>query len=437
MNRMLLPLALAILGLLLLLGCGGGLRHLGQLAGSRQVTSTDPPTLTITAAPANNATLSEGEFILEGVVAAPGGLRAEHPLMLVVTDLDSGLSVEYPLLANFDIMEADGELSSSYFDPGTGEFRLDAETEFALEGSGPRQLELILTDAFDREDRWTATITIDPPRSWFDRPAGIASRAAFEAQMLDALEAYRSLLGSLTFEAPYETPDLDRDILDAVWLCYKTCVDAPQGMAGAEAGLALETTIEGLLVEQGSTSDPGELAWREALTGAAAELREDRVVKAETALNLLFHKARPTYDQTTHIGRIEQAYFDHTSVHSQIQTGPEGPLSWPDDMVARFRVVYFQDTGAPPRVMRALSSWDPNGVTPNSGDPDEPVMELIVNFWDQDTDGAVDHIDWEGFEYLPETQQHGPLPGLPQDYGHTITPLSHFLGSRYASWGAL
>lgn len=84
--------------------------------------------------------------------------------------------------------------------------------------------------------------------------------------------------------------------------------------------------------------------------------------------------------------------------------------------------------------MRALGSWDPNGVTPNSGDPDAPVMELIINFWDQDTDGAVDLIDWEGFEYVPETQQNGPLPGLSQDYGHIITPLSH---SRYASWGAL
>lgn len=324
MLRSLHLMTLTLVCLTPLLGCGGGWRNIAQMFGSQNVTSTDPPTLTITTAPANNATMSEGEFILEGVVSAPGGLRAEHPLMLVVTDLDSGLAVEYPLLANFDIMAADGDLNSSYFDPGTGEFRLDTATEFALEGSGPRQLELILTDAFDREDRWSATVTIDPPRTWFDRPAGIASRAAFEAQMLDALDAYRSLLGSLTFEAPYETPALDLEILDAVWLFYKTCVEAPQGMAGAEAGLDLETTIEGLLVEQGSTADPGELAWREALAGAAAELREDRVVKAETALKLLFHKSRPAYDPTTHIGRIEQAYFDHTSVHSLIQTGPEG-----------------------------------------------------------------------------------------------------------------
>ena len=417
----------ALMGTLALaVGCTGK-ETPGLLAAGRR-NATASPYFVVTTFPVS--TLTAGHFYIQGQLVAEAGLDSTDPLIFSVIDLSTGLVTQ--LHFKDFVTRAGGLLHDSSLDTETGAFTIDGNSDMLVE-SGSKMLGLIGKDAEGRSCSWNHSVTSSS--YWIPTAAEMAtSRSPLLDQLVTAVDTYKSAVNSFTYESPFDYASSDEAFMTLLSNYWTARAADPANAHAAAYGDTFEDSTASLVAGMASTEDTGESNYRGGLVDAAGWARvgaEQNQMDAVDQQLVTLNISDPYWG-----GRHEDlAYYQHTFLQTSWTAAPSYVSQGSNPTVSRgvYEVRLYQDTGAPLGLWQR-DRWDPDGLEPETADPENPQVLLRVEFFDNDLDGSIDDVVQSGYEANPDTSEHETFDDL-DCYNHLMTPLSHLFNSLYLVTG--
>lgn len=404
--------------LLLLSSTGLGCSRAGAPVKTREGQSNPNFAIVITEGPEANSSIEDGVLRLKGHLTTDLGCSA---LTLDVLDVATGL-----WSPEADVIALSGWNAAVSYDPQTFQFVIgEAEAENPpVLVEGEKIVRLTAEDLAGQPTEWTIRI-FSPPTYTPTLTAIRDARAAWGTQLTDLLKSNVELIGQLVFDGT-AFPFAETDIAGAALMADRigTILSDPTTASWTAEAAALAADLSELFNDSGLAA--AEPAYCEGVLNSISWwslMAQHTQAWNAGIMNVGWGYSDMDSMEQQRTGLL--TYLLHTYMQAGYTTGTyEGNRAW-----ARWEARLWQDEGAPH--MLNCDTYVLNSVQPNTGDPDNPVWQLVILFEDTDGDGAMDVVTAEGL--TDNADPDGPIEPFTDStsYGHLITYLQYVFGTRY------
>lgn len=413
--------------ILVLIGCESNAEKDSAPAEPARGGATEPITVQWTQAPAPGAVLPLGVAQFAGNVEASAGLHPEQPCRIEVLNQLSGFSVEQELFLDPSYVSSSWH---SFIDRATGEFLIEIGDDYAL-SEGPTDIILTFRDANGEvaSHQWRRLIVES------DRPDAsdidyFAARQVYGASAAGVFASYRDFLQlGLPDESVFTQREFDMEFLDSMESSLiGFMVDHPE--AGQWKNLAETWRDQG----RGWLSASGLSAQEQLYRRYVYQGVRNYCGRAEilaTSYERVFDLAGdPPGTPVSGSWHWDKAFLTGTHFTATTEPAPTGDGY-------RYTLRIQADEGT--RHRNACCGDDPAFVAPIVGtwSSQPPMLELVVDFLDRDSDGAYETLEYDGFAIGtkdPDPKSFAEFTNEPLDhFGHLVSPLRVL---EYTPWWA-